>query len=88
MGKILSILIGLVLMALGIWGVVAWKVEVLAFLQAAVALMAILVGLGIFVFGLSELRAGAEELPVVETPAAPEEPQESSEPSESAEDKS
>ena len=51
MGKFLSILIGLILLALGIWGVLAWRADVLIFLKAAVALMAIAVGLGIFVFG-------------------------------------
>jgi hypothetical protein len=67
MGKVLSILIGLVLLALGIWGVVAWSADVLIFIKAAIALMAIVVGLGIFVFGVSELRAGEE--PIIE--AAP-----------------
>ncbi len=66
MGKFLSILIGLILLALGIWGVIAWSGDVLVFLKAAVALMAIVVGLGIFVFGVSELRAGGEEPPIVE----------------------
>ncbi len=70
MGKVLSILIGLILLALGIWGVVAWSAQVLVFLQAAVALMAIVVGLGIFVFGVSELRAGGEEPPVLDTTAS------------------
>ncbi len=71
MGKILSILIGLVLLALGIWGIIAWSAQVLVFLQAAIVLMAVIIGLGIFVFGLSELRAGPEEPPVLESPAAP-----------------
>jgi len=74
MGKWLSILIGLVLVALGLSGVVAWPLEVLAFLKAAIAIMAIIVGLGIFVFGLSELRSGAEEPPIVEPPPGPEQP--------------
>lgn len=82
MGKVISILIGLILMALGIWGVVEWTGEVVVFLKAAIVLMAIIVGLGIFVFGLSELRAGAEEPPVVEPPPAPERPAEQA-PSES-----
>jgi multisubunit Na+/H+ antiporter MnhC subunit len=47
---------------------------VVAFVQAAIVLMAIVIGLGIFVFGLSELRSGAEELPIVEGPPAAEEP--------------
>jgi len=70
MGKAISILIGLILMALGIWGVVEWTGEVVVFLKAAIVLMAIIVGLGILVFGLSELRAGAEEPPVVPPPAS------------------
>jgi hypothetical protein len=69
MGKFLSILIGLILLALGVWGFIAWTPQVWIFVQAALVLMAIVVGLGIFVFGLSELRAGDEEPPVVE--AAP-----------------
>ncbi|MBN1459381.1 MAG: hypothetical protein JXA57_07580 [Armatimonadetes bacterium] len=69
MGKFLSILIGLILLALGVWGFIAWTAQVWVFVQAALVLMAIVVGLGIFVFGLSELRAGDEEPPVVE--AAP-----------------
>ena len=77
MGKWLSILIGLVLIALGVWGVVAWWLDVVLFLKAAVVIMAIIVGLGIFVFGLSELRAGPEEPPVVE-PSQPSEPTPSS----------
>ncbi len=70
MGKVLSILIGLALLALGIWGLISWSAQVLVFVQAALVLMAIIIGLGIFVFGLSELRAGAEEPPSVETPTA------------------
>jgi ABC-type transport system involved in multi-copper enzyme maturation permease subunit len=71
MGKFFSILIGLVLLALGIWGIIAWSAQVLVFLQAAIVLMAVIIGLGIFVFGLSELRAGPEEPPMVESPPAP-----------------
>jgi hypothetical protein len=67
MGKFVSILIGLVLMGLGIWGIVTWPTEVLGFLKAVVVIMALLVGLGIFVFALSELRP--EE--AVRAPASP-----------------
>ena len=69
MGKVLSILIGLVLMAVGIWGVVTWSGDVVDFLKAAVVLMLIIIGLGIFVFGLSELRAAGDEPLAVEPPA-------------------
>jgi hypothetical protein len=68
MGKVLSVIIGLVLMALGIWGVIKWPADVLVFVRAAVVIMAVLIGLGIFVFGVSELRAGDEQ-PTVEAPA-------------------
>lgn len=70
MGKFLSILIGLILLALGIWAISAWSAQVLVFVQAAIAIMAVVIGLGILVFGLSELRAGGEE-PSVLGPAAP-----------------
>ena len=69
MGKVLSILIGLILLAVGAWLIVTWSAQVLVFIQAAVALMLVVIGLGIFVFGVSELRAGGEEPPVLE--AAP-----------------
>jgi len=68
MGKFLSILIGLILLALGIWAISAWRMQVLDFLQAAIALMAVVIGLGILVFGLSELRGG-EEPPLLEAAA-------------------
>ena len=71
MGKFLSILIGLILLALGIWAISAWSAQVLVFLQAAIAIMAVVIGLGILVFGLSELRAGGEEPPVLEPAASP-----------------
>ncbi len=74
MGKVLSILVGLILIALGIWGVVAWTADVVLFIKAAVVIMLIIIGLGVLVFGISELRAGAEEPPVVETPPAAEKP--------------
>jgi hypothetical protein len=70
MGKALSVIIGLVLMALGIWGVISWSSDVLVFIRAALAIMAVLIGLGIFVFGVSELRAG-DEPPTIEAPAPP-----------------
>jgi hypothetical protein len=73
MGKVLSILIGLILIALGVWGVWAWSGDVLAFVKAAVVVMAVIIGLGVLVFGISELRGG-EEPPVVESPPPPETP--------------
>jgi vacuolar-type H+-ATPase subunit I/STV1 len=89
MGKVLSILIGLILIAVGIVLIVAgetWRAAVLVFVQGGIVIMLLIVGLGIFVFGLSELRAGAEEPPVVEPLPAPEKPTEEtpSEPTESS----
>lgn len=73
MGKVVSIVIGLIFLALGVWGIIAWSEYVLQFLMAAVAIMAVIVGLGIFVFGISELRATAEP-PSIMPPAPPEGP--------------
>ena len=73
MGKVISILIGLILMALGVWAIAgseSWRGAVWTFVQGGLVIMAIVVGLGIFVFGLSELRAGAGEPPIIETPPA------------------
>jgi len=47
---------------------------VLVFLQAAVAIMAVIVGLGIFIFGVSELRATSEQ-PAISPPAQPSSPE-------------
>ena len=80
MGKVLSIIIGLILMALGVWGIVTWREQVLHFVMAAIVIMAVLIGLGIFVFGVSELRAG-EEQPIVEAPAPPPPPEQPAPPS-------
>lgn len=69
MGKALSILVGLILIALGVAAIAigpSWKAAVLVFIQGGLVIMAIMVGLGILVFGLSELRAGPEEPPVLE----------------------
>ncbi len=70
MGKVLSIIIGLVFLALGIWGLSAWAEDVLVFVKAAIAIMAVIIGLGIFIFGVSELRAAGEP-PVIQPPAQP-----------------
>lgn len=75
MGKVLSILIGLILIVLGILGIRAWPGDVWAFVKGGIVIMAIIIGLGIFVFGISELRAGAEEPPIVEPPKPPETPE-------------
>ena len=58
MTRFISLLIGLILMALGVWAIVAWWGSVLVMLRALVAVVAVLLGLGIVLFGLSELWAG------------------------------
>jgi len=89
MGKVLSILIGLILIAVGVVLIVVsetWREAFFVFVQGGVVIMLLIVGLGIFVFGLSELRAGAEEPPIVEPPPAPQKPagETPSEPTESS----
>jgi hypothetical protein len=67
--KLISLLLGLALLALGVWGGYVWWPEVLGFLQAVVVVVAVLVGLGVFVFALSELRP--EDQVRAPTPPAP-----------------
>jgi len=71
MGKVISIFIGLICIALGVLGLLneAWRGDFVDFVQGGLIVMALLVGLVILVFGLSELRAGSEEPPVAESPA-------------------
>ncbi|UCH33433.1 MAG: hypothetical protein JSV65_12735 [Armatimonadota bacterium] len=61
MGKALIILIGLIFIALGVWGIVAWGAAVLIAIKAMVALGFVVVGLGMLAFGISEIRSAAEE---------------------------
>ena len=68
MTKVFFILIGLMLIGLGVWGAMAWSGAVLMFLQAVLVLAALLAGLVMIVFTLSELRAPE---PPAELPAAP-----------------
>ncbi len=65
MGKVVSILIGLGLIALGVWGcaIPYWREAVVDFLKGGLVITALLVGLGILVFGLSELRAAPQVPP-------------------------
>ncbi len=57
MAKALSILSGLIVLGLGVWGAVAWWPQVMGFLQALVVIMAVLAGLTVIVFGLSDLKS-------------------------------
>jgi hypothetical protein len=77
MGKVLSVIIGLVILGLGIAGIIRWQEQVIELLQAVLALMAVIIGLGILVFGLSELRAGEppSAQPTIPQPSSREENQ-------------
>jgi len=70
MARIISVLIGVVLMGLGVWAIVAWWGAILVMLRAVVAVLAVLLGLGIFIFGLSEMWAGEGERPPSAAPLA------------------
>lgn len=61
MGKALIILLGLIAIGLGIWGIVAWSDAVLIAIKAMVALGLVVIGLGMLAFGISEIRSAAEE---------------------------
>jgi len=76
MGKVLSILLGIVFVVLGIWGINQWPTPVLDFIKAGVSIGLILVGLGAFLFGISELKAAAEEKKAeAEVPSPPPAPE-------------
>jgi hypothetical protein len=74
MAKALSILSGVIVAGLGVWGAVAWWPQVIGFLQALAVIMAILVGLTVIVFGLSELKAPAPPRDDAASVTAPAEP--------------
>ena len=74
MGKALSLVIGLILLAGGIW-MTWWKWWLVRnFVYSGLAVLLILVGLGVLLFAISEMRAGPEEPPTVEAPAPPASP--------------
>ena len=58
MTRFISMVIGVVIVVLGVWGVVAWWDSVLVLLRGLVAIVGVLLGVGIILFGLSELWAG------------------------------
>ena len=51
--KALKILGGIVLIALGIWGIVAWRWDVLTIIKGCIGIIAVLVGV-IFFFAAKE----------------------------------
>jgi hypothetical protein len=71
MGKWIAILLGVVLLALGVWGIWAWWYDIVwPFIAGGLVVMAIIVGLGAIAFGVSEVRSAAEERKLAE-PVAP-----------------
>ncbi len=58
MARLVSMLIGLVLLGLGVWAIAGWWEAVLNLLRACVAIAAVLLGIGVLVFGLSETWTG------------------------------
>ena len=78
MGKVVSILMGLILIGVGVWGCIveSWQQAVVGFIKGGLVIMALVIGLGMLVFALSELRAApqteggqAPEPPAPEPPA-------------------
>ncbi len=58
MAKAVSVVSGVIVAGLGVWGIVTWWDSILLVLEFIVSVSAVLVGLGILVFGLSELWTG------------------------------
>ena len=72
-GRYISIVLGLILLALGVAGIIVWAQMVVQFILAILALGLVLIGLVAVAFGLSELRSAAEERRITgEESAAPE----------------
>ncbi len=74
MARIMTIITGLILMGLGVWGIIVWWGAIIAVLKAVVAIAAVLLGIGIFIFGLSELWVGQPKSVPPSAAAMPEGP--------------
>lgn len=61
MGKVLGIVIGVVLVVLGLWGLVTWWSLFVRALMAAVPALMIVVGVVLVVFFVSEIRSSIQE---------------------------
>ena len=61
MGKVLGIVIGVVLVVLGAWGIVTWWSLFVRALMAAVPALMIVVGVVLVVFFISEIRSSIRE---------------------------
>lgn len=75
MGKVLGIVIGVVLVILGLWGLVTWWSLFVRALMAAVPALMIVVGVVLVVFFISEIRSSIQEKAEMEA-AAEKEPKE------------
>jgi membrane protein involved in colicin uptake len=72
MGKWIAILLGIILLALGVWGIIVWASEyVWPFVAAALVIGAVIIGLGAIAFGYSEIRSAAEERKIAEAAPPP-----------------
>jgi len=68
MGKWIAILLGIILVALGVWGIIVWRYDYIwPFVAAGLAIGAVIVGLGAIAFGVSEVRSAAEERKIAES---------------------
>jgi uncharacterized membrane protein len=75
MGKVLGVVIGVVLVVLGVWGIVTWWSLFVRGLMAAVPALMIVVGVVLLVFFFSEIRSSVKEKAEIE-PAPEKEPKE------------
>lgn len=76
MGKVLGVVIGVVLVVLGLWGIVTWWGLFLRGLMAAVPPLLIVVGAVLVVFFVSEIRSSIREKAETEPATATESKQE------------
>ena len=69
MGKVLGIVIGVVLVILGAWGLITWWSLFVRALMAAVPALMIVVGVVLVVFFISEIRSSIQEKAEMEATA-------------------
>ena len=87
MGKFLGVVIGVVLVVLGLWGIVTWWGLFVRGLMAAVPPLMIVVGVVLVVFFVSEIRSSAKETAEMEPVAEKESEEEVSAPKEESGEK-
>jgi predicted RND superfamily exporter protein len=87
MGKFLGVVIGVVLVVLGLWGIVTWWAFFVRGLMAAVPPLMIVVGVVLVVFFVSEIRSSAKETAEMEPVAEKESEEDASAPKEESGEK-